>query len=105
MSDFEKTVDVTRETAGKILKESEQLAAAAKEAVAAKEELLKRCNWPADATKRLIAKLSDEERKQVEEEEERFYRELKHDLDAAVENALPGSTSVKTAVKRPRNMV
>ncbi len=104
MDDFEEELDKTIAAANKNVRNAEQLIAQAGDAMAARKEWEKANGVPENAPERLMEKLTPEERKKAETEQEQFFLEVKHDVDAAVERARLAQNSGKPAIRRPRNM-
>ena len=104
MSDREKELDLTLETAAATLRESERLADEAAKARDARREW-EAANGIGEATRGKFYKtLSPEEQAKVREEEEAFNRELAHDIETAIQQAFPGKKAGSGGAKRPRQM-
>lgn len=89
MTDFEKDCDATLETARKLLGESERLSGECEAAFRAKREWEQASGIDAEKRQRFFAALTPEDRKKVEDENQRFALEVAHDLERAVAAAAP----------------
>ena len=104
MDDFDAELDKTVAAAQSNVKLAKELAASAGAAIEAKKVWLEKNSVPDDATERFLAKLAPEERDKAEAEQEQFFRELRHDLDAAVDRVKSASQPKKQGGKKMRSM-
>lgn len=101
MNDFDHECDATRDAALRNIAESNRLAEAWSAAVRAKTEWEADLGLTREKRQRFFAALSPEDRKKVDEENERFQRDMTQDL----EQATGGAAAVKPGGGHRRHYV